>query len=409
MAMRFTFPAARDAAVDNFFKLAFAIGVVVLCLEIGYLWSSPLPFDPVGYLVGRDFVNTWIGGKLALTGDPAPYFGLDAYRKLLAENFGPNYPLHIWSYPPHLLLFTWPLGLLPYMTAYILYSVVGLILYVVVVNEGERRADHLVLLLLAPAVTLNIWTGQNGFVTAALLIGGLLQLDRRPILAGVLFGLLSIKPQLGVLIPLMLVLTGRWRTIAAATATIVALFGATMLAFGPQVWTAYWHDAMPIQAKVVFEGFAHYMVHMPTAFMNAKVAGLPTSLALGIQAVVSVATIAAVTWTFWRKRDPVLSNALFLCAVFSVTPYAFNYDMCVFSWVTIKLMERTDNEAWDYWIMLAVWAVPFVTVPMGIAVIFPLSFLPILALGGRLLWRMWQAEQASQSARLVVAELPARG
>jgi hypothetical protein len=399
MTFQTALPAARDRGTDLFFKLAFAIGVTVAMLELGYLLSSPLPYDPVGYMVGRDFVNTWLGAKLALTGNPAPFFGPDAYRHLLADHFGPNYPLHIWSYPPHFLLFTWPWGFLPYMTGYILYSVLGLILYLWVVSDGQRRADHLVLLVIAPAVTLNIWTGQNGFLTTALLVGGLIQLDRRPVLAGVLFGMLSIKPQLGVVLPLMLLLTGRWRTIAAAAITIAALIALTSIAFGSHVWTAYIDDALPTQRKVVFEGFSHYMVHMPTAFMNAKVAGLSTTVAGWIQAVVTAATIAAVTWTFWRRRDRDLSNALLVTAVFTVTPYAFNYDMVVFSWVVIMLMDREDNSGWDYWIMLAVWAVPFLTVPMGISVILPISFLPILALGIRLLWRLWKAEQ----------DVPARG
>jgi alpha-1,2-mannosyltransferase len=393
MTVQMALPAARDRGTDLFFKLAFAVGVTVAMLELGYLLSSPLPFDPVGYMIGRDFVNTWLGAKLALTGDPAPFFGPDAYNALLAEHFGPTYPRHIWSYPPHFLLLTWPWGFLPYIPAYILYSVLGLILYVWVVSDGQRRADHLVLLVLAPAVTLNIWTGQNGFLTTALLVGGLIQLDRRPILAGVLFGMLSIKPQLGVLLPLMLVLTGRWRTIGAAAATIAVMVAATIVIFGSDVWTAYIRDAMPTQSKVVLDGFSHYMVHMPTAFMNAKTAGLSLAAATWIQVVVSAATIAAVTWTFWRRRDRDLSNALLVCAIFAVTPYAFNYDMVVFSWVAITLMDRNDNGAWDYWIMLAVWAVPFLTVPMGISVILPISFLPILAFGIRLLWRLWKAEQ----------------
>ena len=129
------------------------------------------------------------------------------------------------------------------MTSYVLYCVFGLILYVLVVSEGSRRHEHLLLLLLAPAVTANIWTGQNGFLVAALLVGGLIQLDRRPILAGVLFGMLTIKPQLGLLLPIMLVLTGRWRTIGAAVATVVVLFAATSLVFGLEVWTAYIQDA----------------------------------------------------------------------------------------------------------------------------------------------------------------------
>jgi Glycosyltransferase family 87 len=267
-------PVAREAGADTFFKLAFAMGVLVVGLEVGYLLHSPLPYDPVGYLVGRDFVNTWLGAQLALTGDPGTHFGVDAYNALLAERFSGEYPLHIWSYPPQLLLFTWPWGLMPYMPAYILHCVLGLALYLAVVTDGQRRPDHLLLLILAPAVTVNIWCGQNGFLIAALLVGGLIQLDRRPVLAGVLFGLLSIKPQLGVLLPVMLVLTGRWRTIAAAAATIAVLFAATTFVFGWKVWSAYVNDAMPTQARVFLKDFEHFMTHMPTAFMGARVAGV---------------------------------------------------------------------------------------------------------------------------------------
>ena len=378
---------------DSFFKLALAIGVMVAGLEIGYLIYCPLPYDPVGYLVGRDFANTWVGGELALTGAPQTRFGVDAYNALLAEKFGEHYPLHIWSYPPHFLLFTWPLSLMPYLVAYFVYCAAGLIIYLAVVTEGHRRTDHLVLLVLAPAVTVNIWCGQNGFFIAALLVGGLVQLDRRPLLSGVLFGLLSVKPQLGVLLPIMLVLTGRRRTIIAAMITIAALLILTTLWFGPTVWTAYVNDAMPVQGKVFLRDYENFMTHMPTAFMNARVAGLSLPIAALWQSLLSLASIIAVIWTFRRDRDADLSNAVLVTATFLVTPYAFNYDMVVFGWVMIKLMDRSDNTAWDYAFMLAVWAVPFLTVPLGIAGL-PVSVLPILAFGARVLWRMASSQMA---------------
>jgi hypothetical protein len=284
---------------------------------------------------------------------------------------------------------------MPYMLAYVLYSLFGLILYLAVVTDGRPRPDHLVLLFLAPAVTVNIWCGQTGFLITALLIGGLIQLDRRPVLAGVLFGMLSIKPQLGLLLPLMLALTGRWRTIAAAAATIAVLVALASLAFGPKVWVAYVNDAMPAQTALIARDFEHYMVHMPTAFMNAKSARLPLPVAIFAQVLVSAAAVLAVVWTFWRRRERDLSNALFVTATFLVTPYAFNYDMVAFGWVAIKLMDRTDNDAWDYGLLLAVLATPFLTVPIGMAGI-PLSFVPMLALGGRLLWRIRRAESAPQ-------------
>jgi hypothetical protein len=117
---------------------------------------------------------------------------------------------------------------------------------------------------------------------------------------------------------------------------------------------------------------------------------------------VSAATVIAVVWTFWRRREPDLSNALFVTATFLVTPYAFNYDMVAFGWVVIKLMDRPDNDAWDYGLMLAVWSLPFLTVPIGMAGL-PVAFLPILAFAGRLVWRIWKAGQGAP----VTAPLPA--
>lgn len=407
MTVQMELPAAREAGAEIFFKLALACGIVVAGLEIGYLIYSPLPYDPVGYYIGRDFVNTWLGGQVALTGDPGAYFELRAYNNLLAEKFGATYPLHIWSYPPHLLLFTWPFGLMPYMAAYLLYTALGLATYVAVVSEGDRRADHLLLLVVSPAVVVNTWCGQNGFWVAALLIGGLTQLDRRPHLAGVLFGLLSVKPQLGLLLPLMLLMTGRWRTIAAAAATIVVLVAAAAIAFGPQVWTAYVNDAMPTQSRVFLRDFEHFMVHMPTAFMNMRIAGFSLTTAAWTQALFSVAAVAAVIWTFWRRRDRELSNALLVTATFVVTPYYFNYDMVVFGWVILTLFKRSDNDAWDYALMLAVWAVPFLTVPIGMAGI-PLSCLPAAALGGRLIWRIRTADHRSMVTENSPVAAPAR-
>jgi len=198
------------------------------------------------------------------------------------------------------------------------------------------------------------------------------------------------------------VLTGRWRTIAAAAATVVALLAVTTLVFGPKVWTAYVNGAMPTQTRVFLKDFEHFMTHMPTAFMSARVAGFSLSTAAWAQGVVSTATVIAVVWTFWRRREPDLSNALFVTAVFLVTPYAFNYDMVAFGWVVIKLMDRPDNDAWDYGLMLAVWALPLLTVPIGMAGI-PLAFLPLLALAGRLLWRIWKAEQGVRATESLAA------
>jgi hypothetical protein len=210
------------------------------------------------------------------------------------------------------------------------------------------------------------------------------------VLAGVLFGILTIKPQLGVLLPLMLVLTGRWRVIAAGIATVMALAGATALVFGPSVWTAYRDVAMPHQAHVFLHGTGLFVFMMPTVFMNMRAALLPPDVAWAAQALVSVAMVAAVTWAYWRARDPVLALALLVTASFAVTPYVFSYDMVVFGWLFARLLDRPDNTALDYVLMFAVWTLPATTIAFGLIGV-PGSALALAALAARLAWRLREA------------------
>ena len=381
--------------VDLYIKLALISGLFVAGLMIPYLWTSSLPFDASGHVIGRDFLNTWIGARSALAGDPSRLFPDEAYNTALQALFGANYPWHSWSYPPHLLLFTWPLGLLPYFPAYLLWCATGFALYMAAAANGERRLDRLALLALAPAVTVNIVVGQNGFLTAALLIAGLLNLDRRPVLSGIFFGLLTIKPQLGFLLPLMLLLTGRWRVIFAAAATVVVLVALTALVFGWQVWGAYLEISMPIQARNMMYSTGLGPTMMPTAFVNMRLAGFPLGTAFAVHAVVAVPAIAAVIWTFWRRRDPVLSLALLVTATFVASPYVLNYDMVVFGWVLAMLVGRTDNDGWDHALMLALWTLPFTTVALGLNGV-TVSSLVLIAFAARLAWKLWRSDEARE-------------
>src|SRR6185503_928583 len=329
-------------------------------------------------------------------GNPQPWFDFDTYNRALQALFGPSFPEHNWSYPPHLLLFTWPFGFLPYLAAYALWCVVGFVLYMRVAGTGEHRIERLVMLAVSPAVVVSVFAGQNGFFSAALLIGGLCLLDRRPIVSGVLFGLLTFKPQLGLLLPLMLVLTARWRCIASAVLTALVLGALTALLFGPDVWTAYFRDAVPMQQSVLTHGTGIFLPMMPTAFMNARIAGLPLSWAWSVQGAMSVAAIGVVVWTFWRRRDPLLSTAVFVTASFLVTPYAFNYDMVVFGWVINQLRDHDGNGTWDERLAMGVWTLPATTILLGLVYI-PISSLVLAAFAARLVWRMQLAREAAPS------------
>jgi alpha-1,2-mannosyltransferase len=270
-----------------------AAALLVVEVETGVRFAlaqsfSGVVLEPTGFQIGRDFLNTWMGGRAAFAGGPAAWFDFTTYNEAVRQVTGhPDLPPLFWSYPPQILLFVWPFGLLPYLPAYVLWCVGGLALYVWAAIAGGVDRRHAVFLAVAPAVAVTLFFGQNGFLTAALLIGGLANLERRPIVAGLLFGLLTFKPQFVLLLPVLLVMTGRWRAVAAAVATTAVLVVATSLWFGFDVWVAYVQKVVPQQHWLLTAAGNHGWPIVSSAFVNARLIGLPDGWAWAAQALSS--------------------------------------------------------------------------------------------------------------------------
>lgn len=393
-------------ADEAYARATFISGVCFAAIAVCYFASARSfslakpPIDFAGFALGRDFLNAWMGGRSAFSGGPAPWFDPANYEAALRQVTGwPALHGYQWSYPPHLILFIWPLGTLPYLPAYALWCLVGLALYLAAAWSGGVTRRDMLFLAAAPAVAVNVLGGQNGFLTAALLVGGLANLDRRPILAGILFGILTIKPQFGLLIPLLLLLTGRWRVIIAASAATAVFVAATAIWFGPNVWTEFFRKVMPLQQQAIADA-GRLAWPVCSAFVDARRIGLAPAPAWLVQAVVSAAAAMLVVWTYMRRRDGDLSLALFVTATFLFTPYMLNYDMVVFGFVIARLRARPDNTLADHLLALAVWSLPVAMVPLGLAHV-PVA-IPLLAVfAGRLVWRL---ARAPSSRGLVAGE-----
>src|ERR1700760_1738864 len=187
---------------------------------------------------GDDFVNYWSGPFLALHGRAGEVYAFAAFHAFERSITGPHVDFYHYSYPPVLLLLTLPLALVPYVPA--------LGVWLVSTWYGFYRAlrftgsDGMLLLsLAAPVLFVNAVGGQNGALTAALLGGGLLLLDRRPGVAGILFGLLVYKPQLALMLPFALIAGRRWLTVGVTAATAALLVAASIAAFGVHPWLQY--------------------------------------------------------------------------------------------------------------------------------------------------------------------------
>jgi alpha-1,2-mannosyltransferase len=384
-------------AVDGLYeKLAVAAAVFFIVGAIGLAFFSGWPpahgpwFDPQHYLLGRDFVLPWMGGRSFATGGPAQWFDAITYNNALRAIFGDQYPQSLWSYPPHIALFVWPFGLLPYLPAYIAWCVIGIALFLFACSSAVDRRK-LWFLALTPGIGVCIFFGQNGFYTAALLAGGLLNRERRPVLTGILFGILTIKPHLGVLLPVLLLLERRWLVIVSATATVVLLVSLTSLLFGWHIWLDYWNKIVPQQVWVMEAGGG--LGFFASVFCGGLLAGLPRNIAWIIQYIVSIFAFGMVFWTFWRQRDPVLSIALFITATFLFLPYVLCYDLVVLGAVVAMLRERSDNTALDHALLIAVWSLP-VTLMVAAIVSIPLAPIVLITFAVSLLLRLRAPDKA---------------
>jgi len=177
-----------------------------------------------------------------------------------------------------------------------------------------------------PAVFVNLGHGHNGFLTAALMATALTQLDRQPILSGILFACLAYKPQFGVLIPLVLAASGRWRVFMAAAGGVIVMAAMITLAFGADVWSAFLASTHFTRVVVLEQGDTGWQ-KIQSVFSVVRMWGGSVPLAYAVQGAVTLAVAVALA-LLWRSRAAfALKAAALAIGCLLATPYSLDYDL----------------------------------------------------------------------------------
>jgi arabinofuranan 3-O-arabinosyltransferase len=398
-------PSQRPGVPVSLFAACFALACINAAFFPAGLFSGVWIWGADGLGIPTDFVNVWAAGKLALQGHPALAWDWDVQRQIELDLLRQDFPGYFaWHYPPPFLFVAALLAQLPYTLAFAGWVYASFIPYALAMRAIVGRGFGLLLAAGFPALFSNALVGQNGCLTAALVGGTLYWLPVRPVLAGICLGLLTYKPQYGLLFPILLIATQRWTAFVSASATALVLALASFLAFGLESWQAFVHWMPAFSQAFLPEGKATWW-KLQRLFSLVRYLGGSETLAWALQWVLTAA-IAMVLVVMWRSpvRYAVKAAALAV-GLLLTTPYLFMYDMMVQAIAVAWLVRMGLHDGFRRY------ELPALGCSAGLQITFMLTGIPLglaanLIIGGLALARAgawWRRQPAPSGAVLSAA------
>lgn len=340
-----------------------------LLFALALIWAASGSTEPGAFHPGSGYAVFWSASYLTLHGSPSQAYDVPTFSRLLADLF-PLTGRHAfmpWLYPPSYLLVVAPFALLPYAISYPLFVALGIVLLGLSVwrvsglaaTPGARRFGWLALLA-CPGVFVTAMYGQNAMLTAACAALAVHFADRRPMLAGFFIGLLSIKPQLALLFPFVLIAARAWRAFAWSAAFAVAFTALGVATGGMESLRFFLQNAGALRSLIIEHGVPFWFAS-PTPFAAFRLAGLPPALAYAGQAGIAAIAIAAACVVWRRSRDARLRGAVLAIATLAANPYVWHYEL---SWLCIPIacmIALGSQIGWrrgEQSVVVVMWALP---------------------------------------------------
>jgi hypothetical protein len=322
MIRHLTFPAGTGIPFAGRVELAcFALIAAQAALLVALYSQGLWLVRPDGSILPSDFTFFWTAGRQVLDGQAT--IGCGPELTVAGDPLQAHLPFF---YPPTFLFVVAALALFPYVPAYLAWMFSTFALYVAGIRAIVGHRVGVVLACAFPGVLADFMSGQNGFLTAALLAGALGLMQRKPVLAGCFLGLLTYKPQLGILFPLVLVVSGQWRVLFAAAATAALLAATSWVAFGLGTWEAFFH-CLPEYSRIHLTSNGDHWAKMQSVFAVVRLLGGSDGLASAVHGAF-VALIALTLCIVWRSRVSFAMKAAALAVgALLATPTLFLYDM----------------------------------------------------------------------------------
>lgn len=339
--------------LQRLIHLAVCVLVLAYAYQVGiaYIVGNWL-IDMNGRPLATDFLAFWGAGKFVLQGHAADAYDWDLHKSLSSVESGAVFDGYFsYQYPPTFLVMTAALALTSYPVALVSWMAIGITSYACAIARISGTRFAVLAALAWPPVLWNTVVGQNGFITAALLGGAIASIEKRPALAGLCFGLLTYKPQFGLIIPLALIAGGYWRVIAWAIVSAAAMVALSILLFGAGIWSVFFNAAGKVNAAILVNGRTDFS-KLQSLYGFVRTLGGDWAIAWIAHGLLVAALGLGVIW-LWRRKAPFDVRAAALAtATILASPYAFIYDLVALA-IPLAFLGRTGFSAREGTVLIA--------------------------------------------------------
>jgi len=374
----------------------FCVGLYigVLCRDWGpVLRSQSLMAPKIKTPVATDYVLHWTASFLALAGEPAAVYDYSRL-KIVEKDVTGSGPLP-WPYPPTALLVDLPLALWPYFVSLAIWLTVTMGVYLLVLYQIAPHSLTILWALAFFGTFVNFAQGQNGFLSAALLGGGLVLLESTPLVGGMLLGLVSYKPQIAALIPLALLIGRRWRALAGAIASGMFLILASAVVFGYDTWAVFLKNIPGTITNLYIQPL--WFAKMPSVFAASRLAGYGVTTAWIGQGVSMLVAVALLVWIWSSPASPVIRGMALVLAILLFSPHIWYYDLTILALPLAWFWWEGTTHGWLPWeqvLLISSWMIPVVSFSLATRLMVPIGplflVLPVILLVRRFLWEQAQ-------------------
>jgi hypothetical protein len=340
--------------VRSYSTIFLVLGLVILLANTVF---GDLPTTVSGQTLLPDYLAHWTGGRLLYTGAIDRLYDPHVQARIQQNAVGGHPLVSLYVAPPFIALLYAPLAALPYTLSCGVWTVISVALIVASFGLlrpmlpllGQRYWRPTMVLVAASHPMLElVGSGQDSALSLFILVCGTrLLIAGRDVIAGALLAFGLLKPQMFILVPVVLLFRKRWSALTTWVLTALGLAGVSVALVGP-AGIRSWIDLIltPEYQNIIQVDHAWKMQGISSLLASVAPSGIAKSaeyVGVGIAAAIVGAFLHNLARHRGRPELEVWSFTFLTTAL--ISPHLAIYDLVVIIPSMLYLLDRYNTRA----------------------------------------------------------------